>query len=175
MAFLRSALSPLEIENMAVLEVGSRDVNGSPRTIISPMGPACYIGVDAEDGPGVDIISDAADLDSALSHEKVDIVISTEMLEHAKDWRAVVSAMKRVLVPGGLLLVTTRGPGFPRHDYPGDYWRYTVEDFRLIFRDMEILTLEPDPQAGHPGVFLKARRPEVFAEANLSDLTIKGV
>ena len=36
-----------------------------------------------------------------------------------------LNEMHRVLKPGGKLLLTTRGPEFPHHDYGGDFYRYT--------------------------------------------------
>jgi hypothetical protein len=78
--------------------------------------------------------------------------------------------MKRVLAPGGLLLITTRSPGFPQHDHPSDYWRFTREDALEIFSDMEEVEVIEDPMA--PGIFVRARKPTTFLEA---DLTAKNV
>lgn len=41
-----------------VLEIGSRDVNGSIRSIFMDHGTEYYVGVDIEDGPGVDLVMD---------------------------------------------------------------------------------------------------------------------
>ena len=175
--FLRRALPREEVSGAAVIEVGSRNVNGSPRQVVEPLKPAAYIGVDAVPGPGVDIVEDATKLHRLdLLSFGFDIVISTEMLEHAFDWRSAVASMKRVTSRlGGLLVITTRSPGFPLHEFPADYWRFTLEDFERIFRDFEILMLERDTQQGHPGVFLKARKPVRWAEACLSEIVVEGV
>lgn len=165
MEFLRREVHAPEISGKSVLEVGSYDVNGSPRTVVVPMKPSSYLGVDFCAGPGVDRVLDASRLVESLGAEKFDVVLSTEMLEHARDWKSAVSQMKRVLKPGGLLVVTTRGPGFPYHGYPHDYWRFTLVDFRVAFQDM-LAVLQADPEA--PGVFLKARKPADWAEADLS-------
>jgi SAM-dependent methyltransferase len=156
-----------------VLEVGSLDVNGTPRTAIEPLGPASYVGVDIRPGPRVDQICGASDLVATFGTESFEVVVSTEMLEHAEDWRGAISNMKRVLAPGGLLLLTTRSPGFPQHDHPNDYWRFTRQDALEIFSDMEEVEVAEDPMA--PGILVRARRPVGFCEADLTEKSVPKV
>jgi hypothetical protein len=94
--------------------------------------------------------------------------ISAKLLEHAEDWRAVVRNLKGVLKVGGLLVLTCRGPGFPRHDFPGDYWRFTVDDMRKIFADSQIIALIADPE---PGVLLAARKTDQ-SETDISTMNV---
>ena len=129
---------------------------------VESLGPAQYVGVDIEDGYGVDEICDAEDLRARFGDEAFDVVISTELLEHVRDWQAVVHNLKHVLKPGGSLLLTTRSYGFPHHGWPYDFWRYEVDDMRAVFADFEIVTLERDP--GDPGILLKASKPLEFRE-----------
>ena len=173
MKFLEYTLLRDYFVGMSVLEVGSRNVNGSARDVVSKLNPSKYIGVDAEPGPGVDVVLRAEELGSlkaiALEPRLImtfDLVISTEMLEHCEDWRGAVSAMKRLTgVCPGILVVTTRSPGFPRHEHPGDYWRFTKDDFKKIFADMDIALLQDDPQPMHPGVFIVAHKRAGYSDA----------
>ncbi len=169
--FLGSTLRPDEVRGRRVLEVGALDVNGSVRPVVeNAFAPAEYVGVDLEAGPGVDVVCPAEDLVDRFGPDRFDVVLGLEMLEHVRDWRAVIRQCKRVCAPGGVLLFTTRSKGFKYHAYPYDFWRYEPEDMARIFGDCEILANAADPQ--DPGVFVKARKPADFAEADLDDIAL---
>lgn len=163
-----------EVKGKNILEVGSRNVNGTIRPFIMKYAPKSYVGIDYVSGDGVDLIADARLLVEKFGENIFDVVISTEMLEHAEDWRAVVNGMKGVLKPNGLLIITTRSPGFPYHAYPYDYWRYTLEDFNEIFSDLEILVLARDDKT-NPGVLIKAKKPLTFSPKNLENVFLYSV
>jgi SAM-dependent methyltransferase len=166
-AFVRENLAREDVAGRTVLEVGALDVNGSVRPDVEALGPASYLGVDIVPGPKVDEICDVNDLVARYGPEAFDIVISTELLEHVRAWRSAVTNLKGVLRPGGVLVITTRSRGFKIHGYPWDYWRYEPEDMRLIFADFDEVTIEADTEA--PGVFVKARRPNIHREPVLLD------
>ncbi len=150
-----------EIEGKRILEVGACDVNGSLRPLIESYCPAEYVGADIAEGPGVDVICDAAQLVRRFGEGSFDAVICTEMIEHVRDWRAAVHNLKAVCKKGGVLLVTTRSPGFLYHGWPYDFWRYELQDIERIFGDFRIERLEPDPRNG---VLLKCVKPADFSE-----------
>ena len=166
-AFIRTNLARYEVEERHVLEVGSCDVNGSVRPYIESLAPRSYLGVDFVEGPRVDRVCDAGDLVDSFGREAFDLVVSTEMLEHVRDWHKAISNMKQVLKPNGLLVLTTRSLGFPFHAYPHDYWRFEISDMETIFADFKIDVLETDP--GSPGVFVKARKCDPFQERDLEN------
>lgn len=128
-----------------VLEVGSRNVNGSVRDVM-PASVKAYTGVDIEAGPGVDALVSVYDLFHTYGGGVFDVVISTEMLEHVEDWRRAVFNMATVTKPGGWLIITTRSPGFEYHPYPLDCWRFTVEHVKDIFQPpIGLFYMETDP------------------------------
>ena len=171
MAFMDRFLTEATVKGKNILEVGSYDVNGSVRPLAMRHNPRSYIGTDMREGPGVDEVVDACKLDVRFGAERFDVVICAEMLEHAEDWRSVVENMKSVLKEGGLLLLTTRSKGYPLHDFPSDHWRFEVDDMKRIFADMDVLTLESDPQ--DPGVFVAAVDPEMYSSiVDLSEITV---
>ena len=159
LAWIREAVTRGEIEGGRVLEVGSYNVNGTVRPILEAHHPAEYRGVDATSGPGVDQVVDCTALVDTFRPGSWDVVVSTEMLEHVENWRASVRNLINVVAPGGLLIITTRSPGFPYHPFPGDFWRYTCDSFQRILGNAGLTPVEvgEDPQA--PGVFVKARKP----------------
>ena len=171
--FIENALLPTDIKGKRVLEVGSLDVNGSARPTIQRLAPSEYIGVDNSAGKSVDMVLDASQLVSKFGVASFDLVVSTEMLEHVEDWKPIVAQLKEVVKPNGLLVITTRSPGFPYHPYPIDVWRYTQGDIRAILCDLNIILLMDDPLA--PGVFVKARKPESFKMADLSKVSVHKV
>lgn len=164
--FARANLHPADVQRAAVVEIGSRDVNGSVRSLVNALGPASYIGIDLQAGTGVDEICDASALVPRFGRDAFDLLISTELLEHVRDWRAVISQFKQVLKPGGRLLVTTRSRGFPYHGYPHDFWRFEPADVRAIFSDFQLENVESD--SASPGVLFKARKPSAFVENDLT-------
>lgn len=161
-AFAERVLTSEIVSGRDVLEVGAYDVNGSVRPHTEALGPRSYLGVDIAAGPRVDRVLDATKLVETFGREAFDVVITTEMVEHVRDWRAVVANLKGVLRPGGHLLVTTRSAGFPYHGWPYDFWRYEPEDMRRIFGDLELHAVESDTAS--PGIFVFGRRPESFVE-----------
>jgi len=156
-----------EVRGKSVIELGSYDMNGSLRPLLESWGPAEYVGVDIVEGSGVDVVCRAEDIVEKFGKERFDIVISTELLEHVRDWRLVVSNIKNICRPEGIILITTRSPGYEYHATPHDYWRYEPDDMRRIFSDCEELVVEKDYQM--PGVFAKFRKPVDLVEKDLSD------
>lgn len=169
--FATTALTAADVEGRRVLEVGAHNYNGTARHAITALGPARYLGTDAQPGPGVDLVCPAEKLAEALGEGTADIVVTTEMLEHAEDWRGAMTGITRVLAPAGVLLLTTRGPGFPYHPHPGDYHRFTVDHMTAVAAacGLAVARCEPDPDPASPGVFLLARKPEDWDGAGMTE------
>jgi len=161
MEWARSAIREEEIRDKTVLEVGSYNVNGTLKTLLSEFKPLSWTGVDQNAGPNVDVAIRAEELVNFFGPNQFDVVVCTEMLEHAEDWRSVVRNLLGMLTPGGLLILTARGPGMvyhadEEHGY-GDYWRFTIEDIVQIFGNTMLEILQQDWEL--PGFFLKTRKP----------------
>src|SRR5579864_6121079 len=158
MQFFTQNVALAEIEGKQILEAGSFDFNGSLRYIVQKtMSPAEYVGIDMREGPGVDMVLCAEDAKNHFGTDRFDVVLCTEMLEHASDWKIAIYSLKAILKPGGLLVLTTRSVGFPLHEFPSDYWRFSTADMARIFADFCDQLIESDAQC--PGVFIRARKP----------------
>lgn len=162
-----------EVMGKSIIEIGSYNVNGSLRPYIESLSPSEYIGVDVLDGPGVDMVCRAENLMDHFPADRFDIVLSTEMIEHVKDWRKVLSNIKRLCKPNGIIMITTRSLGFRYHGHPHDYWRYELEDMRFIFSDCEILNLEKDMITN--GIYIKAKKLDVHEETDLSNYPLHSI
>jgi SAM-dependent methyltransferase len=142
----------LDVVLPPVLEVGSRNVNGSVRDFC----PTPYFGIDIVAGLDVDQVYDGETI--PFSPESFATVICTEVFEHARrPWR-LAEEILRVLRPGGIALVTARGSGFQYHD-PPDRWRFMRGTLSELFMDLGAAETfeEDDPQV--PGVFVEVRKP----------------
>lgn len=152
-----------------VLDIGSLDVNGSTRSLVTPIFD--YVGIDIRDGNGVDIVMPAADIVTSIPANHFDLVFCTEMLEHDPTPWLTLAGVAHVLSPGGHLLLTARGvatdrcPGagrphaFGEHGEPFDFWRFMPQTFQMLFElvGLDVLEVSEDPQA--PGWFGAARKP----------------
>jgi len=131
-----------------LLEVGSWIAPGQENIICrKTIGPLVgeYIGLDMQDGPGVDIVADAKKIPFDDNH--FDIVISTDCYEHI-DWpREVTHEIFRVLKPGGVFYLTTVFD-FEIHGYPDDFWRFTPNCINLLLNDAGFNVAEFDGAGG---------------------------
>lgn len=100
-----------------VLDIGGRDINGSPR----PLFPAAevYRVLDIAPGEGVEIVADAA---TWTPDGEYDVVVCTEVFEHTPVWPAICATAYRALAPGGLFVATMAGPGRPPHSAVDGGW-----------------------------------------------------
>jgi len=148
MDFCRRALQIVCPQGLDIVELGARDINGSARSLCADAGR--YVGVDMDEGAGVDLIADITE-PATLQGQEFDLVVCTETLEHLSEWEAAVETIKRLCKPGGWILVTVPGPGYPHHACPLDFWRFTVADLEAMFADLKIvLTEEAGPAEEGP-------------------------
>ena len=130
LAVLRRAI---EVEVCALdLPSGARvlDFGCGVQPYRSVFGPEVhYIGADLPGNDEADVQINDGVVD--LPEESIDLVISTQVLEHVGDPDAYLNECRRVLRPGGRLLLTTHGVMF-YHPHPTDHWCWTTDGLTSV-------------------------------------------
>lgn len=94
---------------------------------------ARYRAADLAGNPRADV-EIRADGTLPVDDATVDLVLSTQVLEHVDDPGLYLSECTRVLRPGGSLVLTTHGIMYLHRD-PQDYWRWTCDGLEKVVRE----------------------------------------
>lgn len=90
-----------------------------------------YVGVDVGN-PAADLEGEAESL--PVPDGRFQLVLCTQVLEHARDPAAVVRELRRAVAPGGRVLASTHGVQV-YHPNPDDLWRWTHAGLLRLFGD----------------------------------------
>jgi SAM-dependent methyltransferase len=103
-----------------ILEIGSCNRNGGLRDV-KPENSE-WVGVDLEEGPGVDyVLDDPHKL--PFSDSTFDAIISSSVFEHADFFWEIFKEKCRCVKPGGYIYINAPSTG-EYHGYPTDSWRF---------------------------------------------------
>jgi SAM-dependent methyltransferase len=92
--------------NLYVLDLGGKpDAYGSLRSLFDFSDRVQYVCVDMQPGDGVDAVGDAA-IWRPTDAQRFDVVLCTEVFEHAPYWRLIMANMAANVLPGGLVVAT---------------------------------------------------------------------
>lgn len=147
-----------------VLDIGGRDINGSPRGLFARA--AVYRVMDILPGDGVEIVADAAEW---TPDGVYDVVVCCEVFEHAARWRDICATALTALAPGGQFVATMAGPGRPVHSgvdglstlHPGEhYGNVDPDELRTTLTDQGWTDVVVDYQPNPADVRCTARKPE---------------
>jgi len=110
----------VENKNARVLEVGSASVNDSLREHLPRS--LDWVGVDLEEGPGVDIVlSDPYEL--PFESKSFDVSVASSVFEHNEMFWLTFLELARVVSDGGLIYLCSPSNGHI-HRYPVDCYRF---------------------------------------------------
>jgi 2-polyprenyl-3-methyl-5-hydroxy-6-metoxy-1,4-benzoquinol methylase len=128
-----------------VLETGSLDKKYRHGARVCFPDAKEFIGIDIRSGVNVDMVLDIYDIYDWFGSDSFDVVLCLHVLEHLpRPWEAV-DKISSVLSEKGYLFVSVPTLGYPRHNYPGDYWRPTHEALtEVIMKDYDILDINDD-------------------------------
>jgi SAM-dependent methyltransferase len=133
----------------AVLDAGAG--SGAWTPVLARVGAERIVAVDRGAAPGLDAIADLKHL--PYGDASFETVFCSQVLEHDAAPAALLTELRRVLKPGGVLLISV--PHLSRiHDAPHDYFRFTTYGLRelLTAAGFDVETIVP---AGGLLVFLK--------------------
>ncbi|BDU70061.1 hypothetical protein GETHOR_21620 [Geothrix oryzae] len=137
---LRTSLSAV---TGRVLDVGCG--NKPYLTWFKSVPPSSIVGIDIEPGPGVDVVIGEGQ-PWPFPAASFDMVLCTQVLEHASDVDFVMAEIHRVLAPGGQVVITVPFIYY-EHGAPRDFRRFSRhETTRLLPGSYDIL--RNDTQGG---------------------------
>jgi SAM-dependent methyltransferase len=149
---------------VSVLDLGGRDINGSPRELWP--NAASYTVLDIAPGPNVDIVADASTWQPG--GRRWDVCCAAELFEHTDLWPAICATAWRALRPGGRFIITTAAPGRPPHSGRdggvlqfGEYYaNVNPEELRVALEDAGFAEIEIDVQPSPADVRAVATKPK---------------
>jgi SAM-dependent methyltransferase len=130
MLFARDQLSKIP-QGSTVLDVG---VGSAPYWHLRP--DLDWHGLDVSEGEKVDFLI-TKDKVWPIRNESFDVVFCTQVIEHVEVPEFIVSQIKRVLKPGGLVILNAPFL-YPFHGMPEDQSRFTTSQLMFLFKDYEI-------------------------------------
>lgn len=139
---------------VSVLDIGGRDINGSPRGLFPNASP--YTVLDIAPGDGVEIVANAATWEPIA---EFDIVVCCEVFEHTNEWREICDTAYKAVKPGGTFIVTCAAPGRPEHSavdgswqlYPGEYYgNVAADDLGLVLTQCGFIDVRTDQTTAWP-------------------------
>lgn len=125
--FVDVTVQAFRCQDGTALDLGGRDVNGTLHGLFS----TSVVTVDIVDGPGVDVVADAADW---TPDQVYDVVLCTEVFEHTPRWPDILATAHAALRVGGLLIATCATGNRPPHGaatdkpLPGEFYRNVPAD-----------------------------------------------
>lgn len=147
MEYVGGAVGRFGLAAGRTLEIGSFDFNGTVRGFFTGE----YVGIDRQEGKGVDQIMDASAL--TFPDASFDVVVSTSQLEHDPTFWRTLAEVGRVLRPGGHLILCTVSVHFPIHNEP-DYYRFLPNTHPVLLNlaSCDLIDGREDPLEGGPQI-----------------------
>ena len=118
-----------------VLEIGSKDY-GNTQDFRAVYSGNEYVGLDMEQGPGVDIVHDLTTGVGPLRPDHFELAICCSVLEHVRRPWVFAEHLSGVIQNGGILYLAV--PWVWRfHAFPDDYFRFSWRGIEELFPEFE--------------------------------------
>jgi len=144
-------IDSLKENNIKVLNIGSGGAFGK---LINLVNKFDVVNIDFDENKKPDILFDimSAPLKDNLFHS----IFFLEVLEHVKNPFKAIEEIKRLLKPGGELILSVPFV-YPEHDIPHDYFRFTKYGIKLLLKDFDIIKIEKRSDFIHTIIILLFR------------------
>ena len=97
-----------------------------------------YVGIDLWRSKYLDVVGDVEKL--PFNNSSFDVILCTQVLEHASSPLALVDEIYRTLKPHGFLFLSTHGV-WPVHAAPFDFWRWTDSGLKKMLERFSIVKI----------------------------------
>lgn len=125
---------PKNFNKCSVLEIGSQDVNGTARDYFEDCD---YVGIDIEQGKGVDIVMNAR---KTKFETKFDTLLFLSVFEHDLNWKNTFKHNIQWIKKGGLCLVSFGSEGNLPHM---DIWKpVPSQEFLSYCKELKVKVAE---------------------------------
>lgn len=132
-------LATVDLADGRLLDFGAAD---TPYRDLVPRSTE-YLVADLPGNPRADVVVTADGTIPDVPDGAVDVVLSTQVLEHVASPTIYLAECARVMRPGGTLLLSTHGI-MPYHPVPTDFWRWTHDGLRRVVTQagLEVVRME---------------------------------
>jgi hypothetical protein len=131
--FIRKYVEQLE---GPFLEIGSKNYGSTQDLRALFANKDKYVGVDMEDGSGVDVVLDLTEdfeqIDAKLCGQRFGTIFCLSVLEHCGQPFKMAENSTLLLREKGRICVSVPF-SWKIHGYPNDYWRFTPEGIKRLF------------------------------------------
>jgi SAM-dependent methyltransferase len=152
-------------EGLTILDVGGRGLNNdrSYRSVWDDRAGS-YCVADIKAGLGVTHVMPGY-YELPFDDHYCDLVVSGQTLEHVRNPFRLVAEMRRVLKPGGYMVLIAPSAG-PRHDEL-DCWRFMDDAFKAIAEELDLVVIADWIDNGAPDERSRKWRDHVFVGRTL--------
>lgn len=126
---------------LRVLDIGSRDCNGTYREIFSGPSSFIYDGMDIGDGPNVGIVCRDPYRWPNIPNSRYNLVVSGQCLEHVPMPWLWITEVARVCATGGYIIIIAPWRA-PYHKAPTDCWRILPDGAAALLEWANLVPVE---------------------------------
>lgn len=116
-----------------ICEIGSQIIRTTAPTTLRDVSPknSLYVGLDFEEGEGVDIIL-SNPYKYPFNDNTFDFVVTSSCFEHSEMfWLSFLESM-RILKPSGVMYCNAPSTNMPYHKHPVDCWRFYPDSGKAL-------------------------------------------